>query len=253
MAKHRPSRRLLECVENDSLVQVINEPTSEDALQTRKNQTEVWKSKAALATATMKLWSLKSSEKWERQIVQCTVQDPVHTVTAWPFRRANFSLFRDLLGRISCKTTIAGDRKACESWLIKENLLKTQERPFLRAGAQAGLTMDQCERKGNLWLTSNAKQSTWTVEARVGGICRHHLILQGWNQTSQSSAGVETNNGCGGQYEGEKTYFNFFLQNWSYTTETENRSLYNRVLCPLASAIHLFLTNLRENLKNQGF
>lgn len=86
--------------------------------QTRKKQTEVWKSKAASATATMTLWSLKSWEKWERQVVQCTVQDPVHTVTTWPFRRANSSLFRDLLDRISWKTTTEGEWKACESRLI---------------------------------------------------------------------------------------------------------------------------------------
>lgn len=150
--------------------------------QTRKNPTETWKLRVALATATMKLWSLKSWEKSERQIVQCTVQDPVHTVTTGHFRRADFSLFRDLLGRISWKTTTEGEGKACESWLIfKDNLLKAQEGQFLHAGIQAGLTMDQHERKGNLWLSSNAKQSTWKVEAGVGRIYRRYLIMQGWS------------------------------------------------------------------------
>lgn len=43
---------------------------------------------------------------------------------------------------------------------------------------------------------------------------------------------------------GENILF-FFLQNRSYTTETENRSLYKRVLCTLASGIYAFLTNVK--------
>lgn len=149
-------------------------------LLTNKEETEMWKSRAALTTATMTLWSIGSTEKWERQVVQCTVQDTVHTAKTWHFRRADFSLFSNLLGRISWKTTMEGEGKACKSWLIfKDRLLKAQEGLFLHVGIQAGLIKDQHERKGNLWLSLNAKQSTWNVEAGVGGIYRHYLIVQG--------------------------------------------------------------------------
>lgn len=61
-----------------------------------------------MAAATTKLWSFKSWERQERQIVQYTAQDSVHAVLTWDFMRAECSLFRILLGRISRNATMEG-------------------------------------------------------------------------------------------------------------------------------------------------
>lgn len=147
-----------------SMTQLVNILCWTCCSQTKKMQTE------------MKSWSSKSweGEKYKYYSIKCTTQ---YIVTAWHFRRADFTLPRDLLGRISQKTTTEGEGKALAYWLtFKGNILKAQY-----AGVQAGLTMDQCERKGNLWLSSNVKQNTCKVEAGVGGIYRHYLTVHGWS------------------------------------------------------------------------
>lgn len=72
------------------------------------------------------------------------------------FMALHFHLVQGFACTISQETTTEGEGKACEYWLtFKDNILKGQH-----AGVQAGLTMDHCERKGNLWLSSDAKQNT---------------------------------------------------------------------------------------------
>lgn len=55
------------------------------------------------------------------------VSDTNSRITTLNFPRADFGLFRDLLGRIPCETALEG-KGAQENWLIiKDNFLKAQE------------------------------------------------------------------------------------------------------------------------------
>lgn len=66
------------------------------------------------------------------------------TITSWHFRRTEFDLFRDILGRMSWKTAVEGKGKACENQLIfKNNLFKAQDSPFLHAGSLASVVEGQ--------------------------------------------------------------------------------------------------------------
>lgn len=97
------------------------------------------------------------------------------TITSWHFRRAEFVLFRDLLGRISWKTAVEGKGKACESWLIfKDNLLKAQNSAFLHAGSQASTVEGQ-----HGWTESSLLLSSNTRRKYIKGMSRSRLSLLG--------------------------------------------------------------------------
>ncbi|GAB0183727.1 hypothetical protein GRJ2_000838000 [Grus japonensis] len=123
-AEHMQSRNFLECVSDNFLLQVIEEPTRRSAMLDL-----VPTNKEGLVGNVKLKGSLGCSdhEMVEFRILRAARR--AHSkLTTLAFRRADFGLFRDLLGRIPWDKALEG-RGAQDSWLIfKGHLLQAQER-----------------------------------------------------------------------------------------------------------------------------
>ncbi|KAM9591177.1 uncharacterized protein ACIBXB_006074 isoform 2-T3 [Morphnus guianensis] len=123
-AGHKQSRRFLECVDDNFLLQVIEEPTRRGAmldlvLTNKEGLVENVKLKGGLGCSDHEMVEFKILRAARRAHSKLATLD---------FRRADFGLFRDLLGRVPWDTALEG-RGAQESWLIfKDHLLQAQER-----------------------------------------------------------------------------------------------------------------------------
>jgi len=122
-AGHKQSRRFLECTDDNFLFQVIEEPTRRDAmldllLTNKEGLVGNVKLKRILGCSDDEIVEFKIRRAARR----------VHSkLTTLGFRRADFELFRDLLGRRPRDKTLEG-RGAQESWLIfKDHLLQAQQ------------------------------------------------------------------------------------------------------------------------------
>ncbi|GAB0190944.1 hypothetical protein GRJ2_001559700 [Grus japonensis] len=134
-AGHKQSRRFLEGTDNNFLLQVIEEPTRRDAmldlvLTNKEGLVENVKLKGSLGCSDHKMVEFK---------ILRAVRRAHNKLTTLDFRRADFGLFRDLLGRIPWDKALEG-RGAQESWLVfKDHLLQAQERciPTKKSGKNA--------------------------------------------------------------------------------------------------------------------
>ncbi|GAB0179229.1 mitochondrial enolase superfamily member 1 [Grus japonensis] len=123
-AEHKQSRKFLECVDDNFLLQVIEEPTRRGAmldlvLTNKEGLVGNVKLKGSLGCSDHKMVEFKILRAARRAHSKLTTLD---------FRRADFGLFRDLLGRILWDKALEG-RGARESWLIfKGHLHQAQER-----------------------------------------------------------------------------------------------------------------------------
>uniref|UniRef100_A0A8B9FNR1 Reverse transcriptase domain-containing protein n=1 Tax=Amazona collaria TaxID=241587 RepID=A0A8B9FNR1_9PSIT len=123
-ARHKQSRRFLDCVEDNFLLQVIEEPTRRGAMLDL-----VLINREGLVGNVTLQGSLDCSdhEMGEFEILR-TVRRACSKLTALDFKRADFGLFRNLLSKVPCDTALEG-RGAQDSWLIfKDQLLQAQER-----------------------------------------------------------------------------------------------------------------------------
>ncbi|GAB0179518.1 cAMP-dependent protein kinase inhibitor alpha [Grus japonensis] len=123
-AGHKQSRRFLECVDDNFLLQVIEEPMKRGAMLD-----PVLTNKEGLVGNVTLKGSLGCSD---HEMVEFKILGAVRRVhsklAALDFRRADFGLFRNLLGRIPWDKALEG-RGAQDSWLIfKGHLLQAQER-----------------------------------------------------------------------------------------------------------------------------
>ncbi|KAM9591189.1 uncharacterized protein ACIBXB_006085 isoform 1-T2 [Morphnus guianensis] len=124
MAGHKQSRRFLECVDDNFLLQVIEEPMRRGAmldlvLTNKEGLVGNVKLKASLGCSDHEMAEFKILRAARRAHSKLTTLD---------FRRADFGFFRYLLGRVPWDKALQG-RGAQESWLIfKGNLLQAQER-----------------------------------------------------------------------------------------------------------------------------
>ncbi|KAK4817455.1 hypothetical protein QYF61_015610 [Mycteria americana] len=115
-AGHKQSGRFLECVDDDFLLQVIEEPARRgamlDLLLTNKEElVGNVKLKGSLGCSDHEMVEFKILRAPRR----------VHSkLTTLDFRRADFGLFRDLLGRVPWDKALEG-RGAQESWNVKGN------------------------------------------------------------------------------------------------------------------------------------
>ena len=123
-AGHKQSRRFLECINDNFLLQVIEEPMRRGAtldlvLTNKQGLMGNVKLKGSLGCSDHEMVEFKILRAARR----------VHSkLTTLDFRRADFGLFRDLLGRIPWDKALEG-RGAQDSWLIfKGHLLQAQER-----------------------------------------------------------------------------------------------------------------------------
>ncbi|GAB0209619.1 hypothetical protein GRJ2_003427600 [Grus japonensis] len=122
-AGHKQSRKFLECVDDNFLLQEIEEPTRRGAMLDL-----VPTNKEGLVGDVKLKGSLSCSdhEMVEFKILRA-VRRAHSKLTTLDFRRADFGLLRDLLGRIPWDKALEG-RGARDSWLIfKGHLLQAQE------------------------------------------------------------------------------------------------------------------------------
>ncbi|GAB0203667.1 hypothetical protein GRJ2_002832300 [Grus japonensis] len=123
-ARHKQSRMLLECADGDFLLQVIKEQSRTGAMMDL-----VLTNKEGLVGDVKLKGSLGCSDHdimVEFKILMAARR--MHSkLTTMDFRRADFGLLRDLLGRVPWDKALEG-RGAPESWLVfKGHLLPAQE------------------------------------------------------------------------------------------------------------------------------
>ncbi|GAB0189267.1 hypothetical protein GRJ2_001392000 [Grus japonensis] len=123
-AGHKQARKFLECISDNFLLQMMEEPTRRGAMQD-----------LVLTNKERLMWNVKLKGSLgcsDHEMVEFRILRAVRRVhsrlTILDFRRADFGLFRDLLGRIPWDKALEG-RGARDSWLIfKDHLLQAQER-----------------------------------------------------------------------------------------------------------------------------
>ncbi|PKU46097.1 rna-directed dna polymerase from mobile element jockey- hypothetical protein [Limosa lapponica baueri] len=123
-AKHLHSRRFLQCIDDDFLTQLVEEPTRREALLDL-----VLTNREGLVEDIKVGGDLGYSDhgKIEFRIVSST-RKPISRTETLDFRRANFDLFKKLLGEIPGDKALES-RGAHESWSIfKHCFLPVQER-----------------------------------------------------------------------------------------------------------------------------
>ncbi|GAB0206950.1 hypothetical protein GRJ2_003160600 [Grus japonensis] len=127
-AEHKQSRRFLECVDDNFLLQVIEEPTRRGAmldlvLTNKEGLVGDVKLKGSLGCSDHEMVEFGILRAARRACSKLTTLD---------FRRADFGLFRDLLGRIPWDKALEG-RGAQDSWLIfKGHLLQAPNKEEVR-------------------------------------------------------------------------------------------------------------------------
>ncbi|GAB0196057.1 hypothetical protein GRJ2_002071000 [Grus japonensis] len=122
-AERKQSRKFLECVDDNFLLQATEEPTRRGAmldliLTNKEGLVGDVKLKGSLGCSDDEMVEFKILRAARRALSKLTTLD---------FSRADFGLFRDLVGRIPWDKALEG-RGAEDSWLIfKHHLLQAQE------------------------------------------------------------------------------------------------------------------------------
>ncbi|GAB0204964.1 hypothetical protein GRJ2_002962000 [Grus japonensis] len=158
-AEHKQSRKFLECVDDNFLLQVIEEPTRRGAMLDL-----VLTNKEGLVGDVKLKGSLGCSD---HEMVEFKILRAARRVRSkLDFRTADFGLFRDLLGRIPWDKALEG-RRAQDSWLVfKGHLLQAQE---------------QCiptKRKSS----KNTKRPSWMNKELLGKVKQKKEAYRGWKQ-----------------------------------------------------------------------
>ncbi|GAB0207924.1 hypothetical protein GRJ2_003258100 [Grus japonensis] len=123
-AGHKQSRKILECVDDNFLLQVTEEPMRRGAmldlvLTNKEGLVGDVKLKGSLGCSDQEMVEFRILRAARRAHSKLTTLD---------FRRADFGLLRDLLGRIPWDKALEG-RGAQDSWpIFKGHLLQAQER-----------------------------------------------------------------------------------------------------------------------------
>ncbi|GAB0177907.1 mitochondrial enolase superfamily member 1 [Grus japonensis] len=166
-AEHKQSRKFLECVNDNFLLQVTEEPTRRGALLDL-----VLSNKEGLVGDVKLKGSLgcRDHKMVEFRILRAAgghaARRACSKLTTLDFRRADFGLFRDLLGRVRWDKTLEG-RGAQDSWLIfKGHLLQAQERCM------------PTKRKSS----KNTKRSPWMNKELLGKVRQKKEAYRGWKQ-----------------------------------------------------------------------
>ncbi|GAB0180505.1 hypothetical protein GRJ2_000515800 [Grus japonensis] len=161
-AMHKQSRKFLECVDDNFLLQVIEEPTSRGAmldlvLTNKDGLVGNVKLKGSLGCSDHEMVEFKILRAARRAHSKLTTLD---------FKRADFGLFRDLLGRVPWDKALEG-RGAQDSWLIfKDHLLQAQE---------------QCiptKRKSG----KNTRRPAWMNKKLLDKVKQKKEAYRGWKQ-----------------------------------------------------------------------
>ncbi|GAB0181491.1 hypothetical protein GRJ2_000614400 [Grus japonensis] len=159
-AGNKQSRKFLECV--SFLLQVIEEPTRRGAILDL-----VLTNKEGLVGNVKLKGSLGCSDHGMVEFKILRAARRAHSkLTTLDFRRAEFGLFGDSLGRVPWDKALEG-RGAQDSWLVfKDHLFQAQE---------------QCiptERKSG----KNARRPTWMNKELLGKVKQKKEAYRGWKQ-----------------------------------------------------------------------
>ncbi|GAB0186968.1 mitochondrial enolase superfamily member 1 [Grus japonensis] len=161
-AERKQSRKFLECVDDNFLLQVTEEPTRRGAmldliLIKKEGLVGDVKLKGSFGCSDHKMVEFRILRAARRAHSKLNTLD---------FRRADFGLFRDLLGRIPWDKALEG-RGAQDSWLIfKGHLLQAQE---------------QCiptKRKSS----KNTRRPPWMNKELLGKVKQKKVAYRGWQQ-----------------------------------------------------------------------
>ncbi|GAB0202667.1 mitochondrial enolase superfamily member 1 [Grus japonensis] len=161
-AECKQSRRFLECVDDNFLFQVIEEPTRRGAmldliLTNKEGLVGDVKLKGSLGCSDHEMVEFKILRAARRALSKLTTLD---------FRRADFGLFRDLLARIPWDKALEG-RGAQDSWLIFQgHLLQAQERCI------------PAKRKSS----KTTKRPPWMNKELLGKVKQNQEAYRGWKQ-----------------------------------------------------------------------
>ncbi|GAB0180661.1 mitochondrial enolase superfamily member 1 [Grus japonensis] len=161
-AEHKQSRKFLECVDDNFLLQVIEEPMRRGAmldliLTNKEGLVGDVKLKGSLGCSDHKMVEFRILRAARRAHSKLTTLD---------FRRADFGLFRDLLGRIPWDKALEG-RGAQDSWLIfKGHLLQAQQRCI------------PTKRKSS----KNTRRPPWMNKELLGKVKQKKEAYRGWKQ-----------------------------------------------------------------------
>ncbi|GAB0199646.1 hypothetical protein GRJ2_002430000 [Grus japonensis] len=161
-AERKQSRKFLECVDDNFLLQVTEEPTRRGAvldliLTNKEGLVRDVKLKDSLGCSDHEMVEFRILRAARRAHSKLTTLD---------FSRANFGLFRDLLGRLPWDKILEG-RGAQESWLIfKGHLLQAQERCI------------PTKRKSS----KSTKRPLWMNKELLGKVKQKKEAYRGWKQ-----------------------------------------------------------------------
>ncbi|GAB0178933.1 hypothetical protein GRJ2_000358600 [Grus japonensis] len=160
-AEHKQSRKFLECVDDNFLLQVIEEPTRRGAMLDL-----ILTNKEGLVGDVKLKGSLDCSD---HEMVEFRILRAARRVcsklTTLDFSRADFSLFRDLLGKIAWDKALDG-RGARDSWLIFKAHLQAQEQ-CIPAKRKSG---------------KNTKRPPWMNKELLGKVKQKKEAYRGWKQ-----------------------------------------------------------------------
>ncbi|GAB0208302.1 hypothetical protein GRJ2_003295900 [Grus japonensis] len=161
-AGHKQSRKFLECIDDNFLLQVTEEPMRRGAmldlvLTNKKGLVGNVKLKGSLGCSDHEMVEFKILRAARRARSKLATLD---------FRRAGFGLSRDLLGRVPWDKALEG-RGAQDSWLIfKGHLLQAQEGCI------------PTKRKSG----KNTKRPPWMNKELLGKLKHKKEAYRGWKQ-----------------------------------------------------------------------
>ncbi|GAB0203811.1 hypothetical protein GRJ2_002846700 [Grus japonensis] len=161
-AECKQSRKFLECVDDNFLLQVVEEPMRRGAmldlvLTNKEGLVGDVKLKGSLGCSDHEMVEFRILRAARRACSKLTTLD---------FRRAGFGLFRDLLGRIPWDKALEG-RGAQDSWLIfKGHLLQAQEGCI------------PTKRKSS----KNTRRPPWMNKELLGKVKQKKEAYRGWKQ-----------------------------------------------------------------------
>ncbi|PKU42878.1 adaptin ear-binding coat-associated protein 1 [Limosa lapponica baueri] len=195
MADREQSRRFLECVEDNFLMQLVSEPTRESALLglilvNRKELVGEVKVGGHLGHSDHEMIEFSILGETRRRVTKTATLD---------FWRPNFNLFRRLLDKIPWEDTLK-DTGVQEGWTyFRKEVLKAQEQavPMCRKTSRRGrrpawlnrdllLDLKNKRRVYNLWNRGQASHEDY----------RGSEAMQGENKESQSTAGAQPSCSC---------------------------------------------------------
>ncbi|GAB0177476.1 hypothetical protein GRJ2_000212900 [Grus japonensis] len=161
-AERKQSRKFLECVDDNFVLQVTEEPTRRGAmldlvLTNKEGLVGDVKLKGSLGCSDHEMVEFRILRAARRACSKLTTLD---------FRRADFGLFRDLLGRIPWDKALEGRGSQDSCLIFKGHLLQAQERCI------------PTKRKSS----KNAQRPAWMNKEVLGKVKHKKEAFRGWKQ-----------------------------------------------------------------------